>query len=207
MAEKASPGIGTLGGIGSVGTFQCYKGHYVLNLDVLQDQSRLNFYQPYLVIYEAGGQTVSSQVPGALSLLALVFCGPVGALMTILAAIRSGQEKVVAFWKTYSLNSARPRAGPLSAGRGQGHCAIASNQVDDAKSVYALNPKLADRGAGPSDGLDTFGCVPNSGAPDPDGPAGPSAEAGSRRAPKPRYSTIAHPSCRERARRAPQPLY
>lgn len=91
-----------------VGSFQCHKGHYVLNLDVVEDHSRLNFYQPHLVIYEAGGQSLSSEGPGDLSLLALVFCGPLGALITILAAIRSGQEKRVAFWKTYSLTQPGP---------------------------------------------------------------------------------------------------
>ena len=92
----------------ALGTFQCGKGRYVLNLDVLEDQSRLNFYEPHLVIYEAGGKDLSTSALGALSLLALVLCGPVGASMTMIAAIQWRQEKLAAFWKTHPLTQPGP---------------------------------------------------------------------------------------------------
>lgn len=92
----------------SVGTFQCGKGHRVLTLDVFADQSRLNFYEPHLVIYEAGGKDVSTSALGALSLLALLLGGPVGASMTILAGVYWRQANLAAFWKANSLTLPGP---------------------------------------------------------------------------------------------------
>jgi biopolymer transport protein ExbD len=92
----------------SVGTFQCGKGHRVLTLDVLEDQSRLNFFEPHLVIYEAGGKELSDSAVGALSLLAIVLFGPVGASMTILAAMHWRQAKLAAFWKANPLSQPGP---------------------------------------------------------------------------------------------------
>jgi hypothetical protein len=72
------------------------------------------------VIYEAGGRANSDPFlgVGALSLLALLLCGPIGASMTILAAVHWRQEKLALFWRTYPLTQAGPApARLLSAGR------------------------------------------------------------------------------------------
>jgi hypothetical protein len=94
----------------SLGAFQCGKGHYVLDVDPVEDQSRLNFYEPHLVIYEAGGRANSDPVLGvaALSLLALLLSGPVGASMTILAAIHWRQEKLVVYWRSHPMTQPGP---------------------------------------------------------------------------------------------------
>ncbi len=105
-AGTGKPAPGDLWVCRSIGTFQCGKGHYVLNMDVLEDQSRLNFYEPRLVVYESGGKAASdpSLWVGALSLVALVFGGPVGISMIVLAVIGWRQRKLFALWKTYPLN-------------------------------------------------------------------------------------------------------
>jgi hypothetical protein len=105
----------------SVGAFQCGKGHYVLDIDPVEDQSRLNFYEPHLVIFEAGGRANGDPVLGvaALSLLALLLGGPVGIAMSILAAVHWRQEKLVVFWKTYPLTQVGPAPVPLLLGPGK----------------------------------------------------------------------------------------
>jgi hypothetical protein len=97
------------GGVGEPnGTFECDGGHYILDIDAPEDQSRLNFYEPRLVIYEAGGKSDSTSALGALSLAALVLFGPLGASMTILAAIHWRQEKLATFLKAHPLTQAGP---------------------------------------------------------------------------------------------------
>ena len=94
----------------SIGSFQCGKGHYVLDIDPAEDQSRLNFYEPHLAIYEAGGKANrdGSRWVGALSILALLLGGPIGASMIILATIHWRQEKLATRWKKYPLTQAGP---------------------------------------------------------------------------------------------------
>jgi hypothetical protein len=116
----------------SVGSFESRTGHCVLNLDVLEDQSRLNFYEPHLVIYEAGGKYNSTGALGALSLLALVLCGPLGASMTVLAANHWQQEKLAAWWKTYPLTQAGPVPGRQIAPPIYGKTIAASHQTRSA---------------------------------------------------------------------------
>lgn len=57
-----------------VGGLQCGKGHYVLDLDVREDQGGLDFYEPHLVVSESGGKANSdpSLWVGALSVCALL---------------------------------------------------------------------------------------------------------------------------------------
>jgi hypothetical protein len=76
----------------------------------VEDQSRLNFYQPRLVFFEAGGKGNSDEslCVAAVSLLALVLCGPVGASMTILAAMHWRQEKLVVFWRSHPMTQPGP---------------------------------------------------------------------------------------------------
>jgi biopolymer transport protein ExbD len=111
---RGQPELGDYWERRSIGAFQCGKGHYVLDIDPVEDQSRLNFYQPRLVIFEVGGRENSdgSLWVAALSLLALLWGGPVGASMTILAAVHWRQEKLASWWKTYPLN----QAGPVPSG-------------------------------------------------------------------------------------------
>jgi hypothetical protein len=59
------------------------------------------------------GITRASSALGDLSLLALLLCGPIGAAMTILAAIRWRQEKLVSFWKTYPRTLTGPVPGRI----------------------------------------------------------------------------------------------
>jgi hypothetical protein len=118
---RGQPDLGDQWEHRSLGAFQCGQGHYVLDIESVEDQSRLNFYEPRLVIFEVGGRKNSdgSLWVAALSLLALVLCGPVGASMSILAAVHWRQEKLVAFWKTCPLTQAGPVPGriPLVAGK------------------------------------------------------------------------------------------
>jgi hypothetical protein len=102
----------------SIGAFQCGKGRYVLDIDPVEDHSRLNFYEPHLVIYEAGGRANSDPFLGVglLSLLALLLCGPVGAFMTILAAIHWRQEKLARVLENLFDYSGRAGACALSSG-------------------------------------------------------------------------------------------
>lgn len=91
-----------------LGTFECGTGHYVLNVDVLEDQSRLNVYQPWLLLYEAGGGRSSSSDLGVLALAALLLFVPVGIAMTILAAMHCRQENLAELWKAYPLTQPGP---------------------------------------------------------------------------------------------------
>ena len=93
----------SIGGSDLFGAFQGGKGHYVVDLDVLEDQSRLNVYKPWLLIYEDGGKYFSTTDLGALFLLALLLGGPVGASMTILGAVHWRQEKLAAWWRAYPM--------------------------------------------------------------------------------------------------------
>ncbi len=94
----------------SIGAFQCGQGVYVLDIDPVEDQSRLNFYVPRLVIFEVGGRKNSDESlwVAALSLLALVLCGPVGASMSILAAVHWRQEKRAAILRNHPLTQPGP---------------------------------------------------------------------------------------------------
>ncbi len=93
---------------GDRGGFNADRGHYVLDLDILEDASGLNRYGPRLWIFEDQGKLYRSRVPGVLAILTLLLTGPIGALMIILAAIHWRQEKLALFWKTYSLTQPGP---------------------------------------------------------------------------------------------------
>jgi biopolymer transport protein ExbD len=101
-------------------TFDCHTGHYVFGLDIPEDQRWLDFYEPRLVIFEAGGKFNSQGflMTGALFLLALFLCGPVGACMLVLAGIHRRQEKFATFLKAHPLTQAGP------AGNGFRACSI-----------------------------------------------------------------------------------
>jgi len=107
---RGQPALEDLWQSRSIGAFQCGKGHYFLDIDPLADQSRLNFYEPHLVIYEAGGKGNSDPFLGVglLSLMVLLLFGPVGASMIILAAVHWRQEKLAALFRSVPLTQAGP---------------------------------------------------------------------------------------------------
>lgn len=87
------------------GPFRAGPGHYVLNMDVPEDQSGLNLYEPHLVIYEAGRRYLSSQDQGFYAFLMSLLCVPLGAWMIILAA---RQEKRAGQFRSFPLTQAGP---------------------------------------------------------------------------------------------------
>jgi hypothetical protein len=110
VGGRGQPDLGDYWESRSIGTFQCGKGHNVLDIEPLEDQSRLNFYEPRLVIFEVGGKKNSDESlwVAALSLLTLLLGAPVGIAMTILAAVHWRQEKLVAFWRSHPMTQPGP---------------------------------------------------------------------------------------------------
>jgi biopolymer transport protein ExbD len=98
----------SIGGSDLFGTFQGGKGHYVVDLDIREDQSSLNLNEPWLLIYEDGGEYFSSTDLGAALLAALLLFGPVGIAMTILAAVNWRQEMLVVFWRSHPMTQPGP---------------------------------------------------------------------------------------------------
>lgn len=98
-------------------TFEGQKGHYVFLLDIPEDQSWLNFYEPRLVIYEFGGKANNGfpTAVGELLLLALFLSVPVGACLLVFAAIHRRQNELAEVWKSYPFTQASP-SGAGSAG-------------------------------------------------------------------------------------------
>jgi hypothetical protein len=80
-----------------LGNFHADQGIYILNLDVHEDESRLNSHEPRLVIFESGGKFWSSSAHREYVLLALLLLVPVGIGTIIRAAILRRQEKLDVF--------------------------------------------------------------------------------------------------------------
>lgn len=100
-----------------LGHFSAGKGDYVLDLDVLQDGSRLNAGSPRLVIYESGGEYAyaNNNVVSALTLCLLL--APVGTLMLIRAAVMRRQDELDAFSRAFPLNQPGPQSlAPMTGG-------------------------------------------------------------------------------------------
>jgi biopolymer transport protein ExbD len=87
----------------TLGGLRLNRGVYVLDLDVREDQSRLNSLQPSLEIYESGGKFINSTAQGVYALLALLLMVPVGICTIIRSAIVRREEKRDAFSRTCCL--------------------------------------------------------------------------------------------------------
>jgi biopolymer transport protein ExbD len=83
------------------GPFRAGPGHYVLNLDVPEDQSRLDLNEPHLVIYETGRRYFGSQDQGFYAFLISLLCVPLGAWMIILAAKQRREDNFPTLFKGF----------------------------------------------------------------------------------------------------------
>ena len=114
------------------GPFRAGPGHYVLNMDVLEDQSGLNLYEPHLVIYEAGRRYLSSQDQGFYAFLMSLLCVPLGAWMIILAA---RQEKRAGQFRSFPLTQAGPAPERFLPVGGPVHRNVSSDEICDPKAA------------------------------------------------------------------------
>jgi len=103
-----------------LGTFHANGGRYIVDLNVLQDGSRLNAHAPYLVIFESGGERGRAYAAEGLAFVALLLSLPLGISVLIRAGIVRRAEKQGAFLKTWPLSQPGPQppipgiARPLS---------------------------------------------------------------------------------------------
>jgi hypothetical protein len=94
-----------------LGTFHAGKGRYILDLDVMQDGSRLNAGAPHLIVFEAGGQGASA-VSRATPFYVLLLFAALGSCLIIRSAIVQRQEKMDALVRASPLT----QPGPSSLG-------------------------------------------------------------------------------------------
>jgi hypothetical protein len=102
-SDRTNQGKATLGRV--VGGFDAGKGSYVLDLDVLQDGSRLNGGAPRLVVFEAGyAHWDYNDIRSAIFLLFLLLTGS-----GIYLINRSARQKLAALARNYSLTQPGPQ--------------------------------------------------------------------------------------------------
>jgi biopolymer transport protein ExbD len=87
----------------TLGNLHLNPGSYVLDLDVRDDQSRLNFLRPSFVVYESGGKFIDSTAQGAYAFLTLLLMVPVGICTVTRSALVRRQENWDAFIRSSSL--------------------------------------------------------------------------------------------------------
>ena len=103
-----------------LGSFHADRGHYILDLNVLQDGSRLNARAPYLAIFESGGERERADDAGWRAFVALLLSLPVGFSLLIRSRIVRREEKQDALLRTWPLSQPGPQppipgiARPLS---------------------------------------------------------------------------------------------
>lgn len=101
-------------------SFNADPGHYVLDLDITQDGSRLNAGAPHLMIFETGGARLRYDRVGGGAVLLFVLLAPVGTFLFIRSVIWWRLEKRDALARACSLTEPWPQfpAPPAAAGAG-----------------------------------------------------------------------------------------
>jgi hypothetical protein len=94
----------------TLGYFRARKGHYLLDLDVLQDGSRLNAGAPHLVVFETGEHGIASG-PGAIAALVSLLFAVAGTFLIIRSAIERRREKLEVLARACSLTQPGPQPG------------------------------------------------------------------------------------------------
>ena len=96
-----------------LGRFNGNGGRYILDLNVLQDGSRLNARTPYLVIFESGGERWGAYDAGWRAFAALLLSFPVGVAVLIRSGIVRRAEKQDALLRTWPLSEPGPQPPTL----------------------------------------------------------------------------------------------
>ena len=97
-----------------LGGFHATKGSYVLDVEILQDESRINSEQPYLDVYENGGASSETADQIVLGLVALLLFVPIGICAFVISGINHRQEKSAALLRRFPLTLPGPLPGEPS---------------------------------------------------------------------------------------------
>ena len=98
-----------------LGTFNAGKGRYILDLDIMQDGSRLNAGAPHLMVFEAGGQGASAVSRATRAFYVLLLFAALGSCLIIRSAIVRRQEKLDALARASPLTQPGPSSlGPAT---------------------------------------------------------------------------------------------
>ncbi|HUA17975.1 MAG TPA: hypothetical protein VMB25_04465, partial [Bryobacteraceae bacterium] len=97
-----------------LGGFHATKGSYVLDVEILQDESRINSEQPYLDVYENGGASSETADQIALGLVALLLFVPIGICAFVISGINHRQGKSAALLRRFPLTLPGPLPGEPS---------------------------------------------------------------------------------------------
>jgi hypothetical protein len=95
-----------------LGAFECEKGYYTLDLDVLQDGSRINAFAPHLVVLEVGVWEHYNELRARVFLVVVLFA-IAGIFLIVWSAILGCRQKLERFRKECSLTQPGPQAREL----------------------------------------------------------------------------------------------
>ncbi|HVP45319.1 MAG TPA: hypothetical protein VMT32_02005 [Bryobacteraceae bacterium] len=99
-----------------IGTFHANGGRYILDLDFLQDGSRLNTRGPYLVVYASEFERQKSQDHGAKAFLFLLLSAVAGVYLLIRSAIMRRRKENAGWARAHSFTQPGPQPRNLQIG-------------------------------------------------------------------------------------------
>ena len=104
-------GTETIGRI--IGTFHTNSGRYILDLNLLQDGSRLDERAPHLVVLESGGEYARTNDQVGLAFLVFLSIGAAGSYALVRSAVVCRRKKLAAWARACSMTQPGPQPREL----------------------------------------------------------------------------------------------